>query len=253
MRLWFLSLLGPQQPIKALWARLVQGELATFSREALGQVHFCDVAPDGPPGWRAHTARLPGASGYQLLLLPQAVRHTASREGFLLLPRTADEAPSLHFRFLDRRGDLPLHVGWSDWLWHCGPARRSRLWARVPSPTAARPGRRHSPPSCRPPSRPARWAWTEGEAVHVVLWLKAEIHDRAALTRAALAPLERVWDAPGDEDRRALADPARALYELLWASHPSAGPRQAGALGFEVVESEYETHDPPEPAVGRAR
>jgi hypothetical protein len=36
MRLWFLSLLGPQQSLKALWARLLKGEPATLSREALG-------------------------------------------------------------------------------------------------------------------------------------------------------------------------------------------------------------------------
>ncbi len=81
--------------------------------------------------------------------------------------------------------------------------------------------------------------------MHVVLYLKARVHDRAALTRAALAAREREWGPPADEDRRARADPSRALYELLWASHPSAGPRRAEALGFEVVESKYETHDPP--------
>jgi hypothetical protein len=126
MRLWFLSLLGPLQAIKALWARLVRGELATFSREALGQVHFCALAPEGPRSWRAFTAGLPGASGHQLVLLPEAARHTAGRDDFLLLPRTPEEAPLLHFRFLDRRVDLPLHVGWRDWLWqralHTGEA-----------------------------------------------------------------------------------------------------------------------------------
>jgi hypothetical protein len=81
--------------------------------------------------------------------------------------------------------------------------------------------------------------------VHVVLRLKARVVDRAALTRAALAALERAWGSPTDEDRQALADPARALSELLWASHPTAGPRRAEGLGFEVVESEHETHEPP--------
>lgn len=117
MRLWFVSLLGPQQAVRALWARLVKGELATFSREALGQVHFCALAPEGPRTWRAFSAALPGASGHQLVLLPEAARHTASRDDFLLLPRTTEEAPLLHVRFLDRRVDLPLHAGWRDWLW----------------------------------------------------------------------------------------------------------------------------------------
>ena len=41
--------------------------------------------------------------------------------------------------------------------------------------------------------------------MHVVLNLKAEVHDPAALTRAALTALERTWGAPTDEDRRAPA------------------------------------------------
>lgn len=117
MRLWFLSLLGPQQALKAIWARLLRGEVATLSREALGQARFCALAPEGPRAWRSFTARLPGTGGHQLVLLPEAARHAAARDDFLLLPRTADEAATLHARFLDRRVDLPLHASWADWLW----------------------------------------------------------------------------------------------------------------------------------------
>lgn len=46
MRLWFLSLLGPQESVKALWARLVKGETATLSFEGLGNAHFCALAPE---------------------------------------------------------------------------------------------------------------------------------------------------------------------------------------------------------------
>ena len=117
MRLWFVSLLGPQQAVKALWARLVEGELATFSREALGQVQFCALAPEGPRAWHSYTASLPAAAGHQLVVLPEAARHRATRADFLLLPRSQEEAPLLHFRFLDRRVDVPLHVSWQTWLW----------------------------------------------------------------------------------------------------------------------------------------
>jgi hypothetical protein len=117
MHLRFLSLLGPQQALKALWARLLKGELATLSREALGQVHFCTLAPEGPRAWRSFTASLPAAAGHQLVLLPEAARHAAARDDFFLLPRSDEEASRLHFRFLDRRVDLPLHAGWDAWLW----------------------------------------------------------------------------------------------------------------------------------------
>lgn len=117
MRLWFLSLLGPKQALKALWARLLKGEPATLSREALGQARFCGLAPEGPRAWRAYTASLAAAAGHQLVLLPEAARFAAAREDFLLLPQAEAEAPLLHFRFLDRRVDLPLHAGWHGWLW----------------------------------------------------------------------------------------------------------------------------------------
>lgn len=117
MHLWFVSLLGPQQALKALWARLVKGETATLSREALGQVHFCSLAPEGPRAWRSLSASLPEAAGYQLVLLPERARYGATGDYFLLLPRSDGEAPRLHFRFLDGRVDLPLHPGWGGWLW----------------------------------------------------------------------------------------------------------------------------------------
>ena len=117
MWLWFLSLLGPQQALKAIWARLVKGELVTFSREALGQVHFCTLAPQGPKSWRSYSAKLPTAAGHQLVLLPEIARHGAARDDFLILPPSNDDAPLQHFRFLDRRVDLPLHPSWSHWLW----------------------------------------------------------------------------------------------------------------------------------------
>ncbi|MCC7368786.1 MAG: hypothetical protein IT306_10210 [Chloroflexi bacterium] len=117
MQLWFLSLLGPRQALKALWARLLKGEPATLSREALGQAHVCVLAPEGPRTWRAYTASLTAAAGHQLVLLPETARYAAAREDFLLLPRAEAEAPLLHCRFLDRRVDLPLHAGWHGWLW----------------------------------------------------------------------------------------------------------------------------------------
>jgi hypothetical protein len=113
---WFLSLLGSQQALKAIWARLLKGELVTISREVLGQVRFGALA-EGPRGWRSYAASRPAAAGPQQALLPELARHQAARDDFLLLPRSAEEAPVVHFRFLDRRVDVPLHPRWRDWLW----------------------------------------------------------------------------------------------------------------------------------------
>jgi len=120
MRLWFLSLLGSQESVKALWARLIKGEVTTLSLEALGTARFCVLAPEGPRRWRFLTASLRTVVGYQGVLVPEAALYGAERPDFLLLPRSDEEAASLHYRFLNRRLDLPLHPRWTDWLWDRG-------------------------------------------------------------------------------------------------------------------------------------
>jgi hypothetical protein len=117
MRLWFLSLLGPRQSLKAIWARLLRGEVATLSQEALGSAHFCVLAEREPRTWHSFTATLPGAGGHHLVLLPDAARISSSRPDILLLPRSEQETAHLHWRFLDRHLDLPLRRVWADWLW----------------------------------------------------------------------------------------------------------------------------------------
>jgi len=115
--LWCISLLGPQQTVKALWAHLLRGELATLSVEAMRRFRFCRLAPEGPKGWRFFTASLPDAGGYQGVLVPDQALFTSERVDFLLLARRAEEAPGLHYRFLNRRVALPLHPSWRNWLW----------------------------------------------------------------------------------------------------------------------------------------
>ncbi len=115
--LWCISLLGPQQTVKALWARLLKGELATLSLETMRRVRFCRLAPEGPKGWRFFTASLPDAGGYQGVLVSEQALFTSERPDFLLLVRRTEQAPMLHYRFLNRRVDLPLHASWRYWLW----------------------------------------------------------------------------------------------------------------------------------------
>ena len=120
MRLWFLSMLGPQQSVKALWSRLVRGDVATmrFGAEGgLGRARFCALAPEGPRSWRFFAAALPASAGHHAVLAPEAALYAGERPHFVVLPRAAEDAAALHYRFLNRRVDLPLHPWWADWLW----------------------------------------------------------------------------------------------------------------------------------------
>jgi hypothetical protein len=75
---------------------------------------------------RFHVTRLPATGAHHALLVPDAALYATEQREFLLLARTAEEAPVLHYRFLNRRIDLPLHPTWSGWLWeralHTGEA-----------------------------------------------------------------------------------------------------------------------------------
>ncbi len=120
LRIWFLSMLGSQQAVKAIWARLVKGEQATLTTIEPAEARFCGLAAQGPRGWRLHTASLPAAAGYQGVLVPTIAVSRDDQPEFVILARNLREVALLHYRFLDRRVDLPLHFGWADWLWERG-------------------------------------------------------------------------------------------------------------------------------------
>jgi hypothetical protein len=114
--LWYVSLLGPQEAIRAIWARLLKGEEATITDEALGRAHWVSLAPEEKKSWRWTQASLPRAAGHHGLLLPELAFYTTERPDFLLIPKEGREQ-ALFYRFLNRRMDVPLDPGWSGWLW----------------------------------------------------------------------------------------------------------------------------------------
>ncbi len=116
-RIWFLSLLGHQQSVKAIWARLLKHEVATLNGDASGVPSWCALATEETGSWHLLTASLPGSAGYHGMLVPTIARATADGARFLLLPRAQDDVAALHYTFLNRRLDLPLHPSWADWLW----------------------------------------------------------------------------------------------------------------------------------------
>jgi len=114
---YFLSLLGPAQSTRAIWARLLKGELVTLAWETARRTRFGRLAALGPKGWRMWSAGLPAAAGHQLVLAPTLALAGSVGEEFLLLPRGEADAAPLHYQFLNRRTDLPLHASWAPWLW----------------------------------------------------------------------------------------------------------------------------------------
>ena len=149
--LWFLSMVGSQSAVKAIWAALLKQPpdaahlLAGTDGMALsGGFHSCAIPHETVGTWTTKIARLPVSGGWHALVYTRMAEYAFEREGFLLLAPGEEEAPALHQRFLDRRSPLPLHRSWAEWLWRRGLARReivplqSAGIARLPLPTRRR-------------------------------------------------------------------------------------------------------------------
>lgn len=125
--LWFLSMVGSQTALKAIWASILKQppDVAHLIRGtdgvALSGGFLRCVIPHETIGtWTTKIAKLPVSGGYHALVYTKTAEYAFERNEFLLLAQTEDEAPVLHHRFLDKRSPLPLHRSWADWLWRKG-------------------------------------------------------------------------------------------------------------------------------------
>ena len=125
--LWFLSMVGAQSALKAIWAALLKRPPETAHLLAgtdgavlSGGFHRCEVPYETLGTWTTKIGRLPVSGGWHAMVYTRLAEYAFERDAFLLLAPGEDEAPALHHRFLDRRSPLPLHRNWADWLWHRG-------------------------------------------------------------------------------------------------------------------------------------
>lgn len=102
-----LSLVGPREGVKAVWARLLKGE-AAYLEEATGTrtLRF-NVLDKG----KLFTERLPSGAFHGLLLA------TAVLQGQTLVCEHEAALPELFYKLLCSQLKLPLHSLWAAWLW----------------------------------------------------------------------------------------------------------------------------------------
>ena len=125
--LWFLSMVGPQTALKAIWASLLKQppDTAHIIRGIEGMAlsggyQSCHVPHNTIGTWTTRIARLPASRGWHALVYTRLAEFSFERDDFLLLAQDEADLPGLHHRFLDRRSPLPLHRSWADWLWRRG-------------------------------------------------------------------------------------------------------------------------------------
>ncbi len=127
--LWFLSMVGSQTALKAIWASLLKQppDPAHLIRGSDGMAlsggyQRCHIPYDTIGTWTTKIVKLPVSGGYHALVYTKTAEFAFEQDSFLLLSQSEQEAPALHHRFLDRRSPLPLHDSWARWLWQRGIA-----------------------------------------------------------------------------------------------------------------------------------
>ena len=150
--LWFLSMVGSQTAVKAIWAALLKQppDLAHIIKGADGMAlsggyQRCVVPRETVGTWTTKVTRLPVSGGWHALVYTTLAEFGSDHDNFLLLARSAEEAPALHHRFLDRRSryrcTAPGRSGCGS-----GGCRRRRSSPSSPwgsQPTAATPTAHH--------------------------------------------------------------------------------------------------------------
>ncbi len=129
-QLLVVSMLGPLQSLRAIWARLLKGEYMELSMGDAGPAHWVNLDPvvsgsyqsgqKNQSEWTFKTAVLPGSGGHHGLLLPKLARYAHDRTDFIILPRTEEEAKLLHLRYLNRRVEIGMLPEWADFFWARG-------------------------------------------------------------------------------------------------------------------------------------
>lgn len=116
VQLWYVSLVGAREAVKALWAHLVGRGVGSMAQEAFGRAIYPRLAHQEPGSWSWKMAALPRSAAWHGLLLPRIADHRAERLEFLLLVPEGEEPSGLYYRYLNRRVDLPLLPSWGGWL-----------------------------------------------------------------------------------------------------------------------------------------
>ena len=126
--LWFVSMVGSQTALKAIWASLLKQppDVAHIIRGAdgMGPQRRLPAVRHSPRDHRHLDDQDRPPAGVRRAgtrwCTPRPPSSATRRTSFLLLAQSEEEAPALHHRFLDKRSPLPLHGSWAGWLWERG-------------------------------------------------------------------------------------------------------------------------------------
>ena len=125
--IYFISMIGPQTSVKAIWSKLLNSPPSpAFISQGLPGLSAIEdftryVIPQHIIGsCTTKISKLPNKNGWHAMVYTKNAEYTNPNDSFLLIARNEEEAPHLHYRFLDKRVTVPIHESWADWLWERG-------------------------------------------------------------------------------------------------------------------------------------
>ena len=143
----FLSMLGPQSSLKAIWSSLLNsppkpGHLTPGADELVlnEEMITCQTPAESLGTW---TTRLANRMGWHAGTYSKIAEYSHERDDFLLVVRPGEDPAKRRHRFLDRRVSIPLHRSWAGWLWERGLEKVEiqpleclgiRAWRCIPKP-----------------------------------------------------------------------------------------------------------------------
>ena len=125
--IYFISMIGPQTSVKAIWSKLLNSppSPAFISRglpglSAIEEFDRYMIPPHLIGTCTPKLSKLPNKNGWHAMVYTKNAEYSNNNDSFLLIARNEEEAPGLHYRFLDKRVTVPIHESWADWLWERG-------------------------------------------------------------------------------------------------------------------------------------
>lgn len=106
-RAHLVSIAGTREAVRAIWARLINGESVTHWHDSSRQA-FVTLAQRGA---KLHGVRLPSGAYHALITTPSI------SDGSIILAQHANDLPTAYLNAIKRSSRVPMHHMWATWLW----------------------------------------------------------------------------------------------------------------------------------------
>ena len=121
--IWFCSLLAGRDALIAITAAMMKSNpdqvhlVEGIENNITGEYHAYQIPPESAGTWTRQVTALRSGKGHHAMVYSRKAQPAFDSPDFLLLAHSEHRIPGMHYRSLDIRTHIPIHPGWTDWLW----------------------------------------------------------------------------------------------------------------------------------------